>query len=537
MSYKFASDVTIKGSLVTTGTISASDIIIQGKNISNYFEINEVIYNPKWGNEIFSPSWGSEEIDNYWTDNAIDSPVKVPLYDILSVKSDQTHSHSEMITDEEKQKIQSIEIGSDVNLVTSVSGITGHITLTKNEVGLNLVENIQDIDKQISNLTQQGLDLRSDIGHIHNNATQSSDGFLTWQDKRIIDKIILNGQTVIDDHDLLDGFGSNTHTQIDSKITNNGITITNLNNDISTHVHTLDVTGIINSIDTIIGTNWKGENTIPLTLKSVGFVSGGSNIGIDTFVFSTSTNSVSHGTLLTSMLWTSGTSSNTNGFTSGNNANSNTIYTFNFSSIVTSTQHASLITGRGYAGGSQSDIQSFTIGGYAGGTVSAIDKFNHATINSESTHGNLLSNRSYNTGHQSITNGFTSGSVYSIEHFLFSSNTLSSLHGNISINRYDVAGCSSYDTGFTIGGFTSSHVSTIDKFEFSSNVTSLSHTNLTIARKGSSGLSSNIEGFICGGSNPSNTNIIDKFYFESLINSLDHGDLLTSDYGRAGHEV
>lgn len=51
--------------------------------------------------------------------------------------------------------------------VTSVNSRTGDITLTKSDVGLSQVDNTSDLDKPISDDTQDALDGKSDLGHTH----------------------------------------------------------------------------------------------------------------------------------------------------------------------------------------------------------------------------------------------------------------------------------------------------------------------------------------------------------------------------------
>lgn len=53
--------------------------------------------------------------------------------------------------------------------VKSVAGRTGNIELTKNDVGLNNVDNTSDINKPISTSVQTALSEKSDLTHQHNN--------------------------------------------------------------------------------------------------------------------------------------------------------------------------------------------------------------------------------------------------------------------------------------------------------------------------------------------------------------------------------
>ena len=62
----------------------------------------------------------------------------------------------------DKVKLDGIETGAQVNTVTSVSGRTGAVTLTKTDVGLGNVDNTSDANKPISTATQAALDLKVD---------------------------------------------------------------------------------------------------------------------------------------------------------------------------------------------------------------------------------------------------------------------------------------------------------------------------------------------------------------------------------------
>lgn len=59
-------------------------------------------------------------------------------------------------------KLDSIEIGTQVNIVTSVAGKIGDITLTKSDVGLENVDNTSDLNKPVSTATLDALDNKVD---------------------------------------------------------------------------------------------------------------------------------------------------------------------------------------------------------------------------------------------------------------------------------------------------------------------------------------------------------------------------------------
>lgn len=59
-------------------------------------------------------------------------------------------------------KLNNIKEGAEPNLVMSVSGKRGDVVLEKGDVGLNNVDNTTDLDKPISTLTKEALDLKLD---------------------------------------------------------------------------------------------------------------------------------------------------------------------------------------------------------------------------------------------------------------------------------------------------------------------------------------------------------------------------------------
>lgn len=67
-----------------------------------------------------------------------------------------------VFTDADKQKLQGIEVGAQVNKVNSVAGKTGDIVLSKEDIGLNNVDNTSDLDKPISTAQQGAFDRKVD---------------------------------------------------------------------------------------------------------------------------------------------------------------------------------------------------------------------------------------------------------------------------------------------------------------------------------------------------------------------------------------
>lgn len=65
-------------------------------------------------------------------------------------------------TSAESSKLNGIEAGAEVNLVTSVSGRVGDVVLSRTDVGLANVDNTTDLNKPISTATQNALNLKAD---------------------------------------------------------------------------------------------------------------------------------------------------------------------------------------------------------------------------------------------------------------------------------------------------------------------------------------------------------------------------------------
>ena len=74
---------------------------------------------------------------------------------------------TEDYTSNDKTKLAGIEEGAQVNIITSVSGRTGDVVLSKTDVGLNDIDNTSDINKPVSIAQQAALDkLKSDLESI-----------------------------------------------------------------------------------------------------------------------------------------------------------------------------------------------------------------------------------------------------------------------------------------------------------------------------------------------------------------------------------
>lgn len=69
-------------------------------------------------------------------------------------------------TDDAEAKLTGIEEGAEVNVVTSVAGKEGDVTLNKSDVGLGSVDNTSDTDKPVSAAQQSALDEKVSVSDI-----------------------------------------------------------------------------------------------------------------------------------------------------------------------------------------------------------------------------------------------------------------------------------------------------------------------------------------------------------------------------------
>ena len=76
----------------------------------------------------------------------------------------ESNADTNAFTDTLLSKLDAIEAGAEVNVVTSVATKTGDVTLVKGDVGLGNVDNTSDLAKPISTATQTALDGKQDAG-------------------------------------------------------------------------------------------------------------------------------------------------------------------------------------------------------------------------------------------------------------------------------------------------------------------------------------------------------------------------------------
>jgi len=170
--------------------------------------------------------------------------------------------------------------------VQSVAGRTGSVTLTKNDVGLNNVDNTSDINKSISNATQNALNLKANINNPNftgtvTGITQSMVGLSNVDNTRDIDKPVSTAQANI--NILLQNDATTKANNAQSYAIQRGnhtgtqplSTIEGLQTELSNKAavyHTHSAAGVGNNITGVtgIGTNsleYIRNNTIPIEYR------------------------------------------------------------------------------------------------------------------------------------------------------------------------------------------------------------------------------------------------------------------------------
>lgn len=127
-----------------------------GVGLQNYYTKEEV-YNREQVDAMITP-----HVDAYTKQ---ESDAKYATIEVVNTKVDKIEGKglsTEDYTSNDKTKLAGIEEGAQVNIITSVSGRTGDVVLSKTDVGLNDVDNTSDLDKPISTATQSALDLKVD---------------------------------------------------------------------------------------------------------------------------------------------------------------------------------------------------------------------------------------------------------------------------------------------------------------------------------------------------------------------------------------
>jgi hypothetical protein len=252
-----------------------------------------------------------------------------------------------------------------------------------------------------------------------------------------------------------------------------------------------------------------------------GYVSGGTaptdfptriTNTIQKFPFSVDTNSTDIADLTEAKHLFAGHSSDANGYTSGGSENTtvatppanqyNTIEKFPFSADANATDVGDLTQVRRSSSGTSSETHGYTAGGNLfpespGTTPITIDRFPFSSDENSSDVGDLYAGAGLSSGQSSTTHGYASGQgppYFSniIQKYSFSSSANSSDVGDLTAGRSIQAGQSSTNHGYVSGGQIPPSPSPdvrdiIDKFSFSVDANATDVGDLTQARVSATG--------------------------------------------------
>jgi hypothetical protein len=281
---------------------------------------------------------------------------------------------------------------------------------------------------------------------------------------------------------------------------------------------------------------------------------------IDRFSFSSQSNAVAVGSMLTGTLGntSSGSSSCSHGYSAGHtnitgDAWFNVIQKVAFASAeADSTDVANLTLARDKAGGATAFTQQY---GYCYGghhttptSTNVIDKYPFASDSDATDVGDLTESMVYYTGgSNSLTHGYRAGGYVNtpnggsevIDNWPFASDTNASDVGNLlSVYLHVGAGFSSPTHGYTFGHFIppGSGGNNIEKYSFTTNGNSTDVGDMTVGRYLPGGNSATDHGYICGGVNSTGTavNIIERVAHATDANATDWADLTVGKKAGAG---
>lgn len=117
-------------------------------------------------------------------------------------------------TNFDKSKLDGIENGAEVNLVDSVAGKTGVVTLVKGDVGLGFVDNTSDLNKPISTAVQAALSLLSNVDN-----TSDLNKPVSIATQQVFDMIRTSISNVDNTSDLNKPISTVTQIELDKKVT------------------------------------------------------------------------------------------------------------------------------------------------------------------------------------------------------------------------------------------------------------------------------------------------------------------------------
>lgn len=299
-----------------------------------------------------------------------------------------------------------------------------------------------------------------------------------------------------------------------------------------------------------------------------GFVSGGLDPSfsslIERFPFSSFTNALTLGDLITAKIETSSQSSELKAYTTGGTISTGAaiseIEKFDFTNETNALTVGDLNFDR--SGSAGLSTNKHALGFSAGGATTSLPqratamtriyKFPFANETASTTHGTLYTSgssvrgRSEGIGVSHTDYGFVAGgineftaiNINTIEKFNFVNLTQSSPVSSLSSANSKAAGNASETHGYICGGFDAFSLSKIEQFSLTS-PHHVSHIgDLTAAKRLVSGQSSRTDGYISGGFSPS-ISTIETFPFSSStpFTATTAGDLVGNRHNTVGHQV
>ena len=141
--------LTVNGAITVTGNVDGRDLSADGTKLDGIETSADVT-------DATNVEAAGALMDSEVTDLA---GIKGVTISTLQVKPSEG-----AFANGDKTKLDGIEAGAEVNVVTSVATKTGAVTLVKGDVGLGNVDNTSDLAKPISTATQTALDGKQDAG-------------------------------------------------------------------------------------------------------------------------------------------------------------------------------------------------------------------------------------------------------------------------------------------------------------------------------------------------------------------------------------
>ncbi|MHB0820126.1 WD40 repeat domain-containing protein [Stutzerimonas stutzeri] len=151
--------------VIAAGTVdgidfAVGDTLVYSKNLGEFYKLDTRKVELSAG-DVGAEEAGAVQAHESRPDPHTQYAMKSDVEDALGRKVDAVAGQS-LMTDAERARLAGIEIGAQVNSVTSVAGRDGAVLLGKDDVGLGRVDNTSDADKPVSIAQRQALDEKVD---------------------------------------------------------------------------------------------------------------------------------------------------------------------------------------------------------------------------------------------------------------------------------------------------------------------------------------------------------------------------------------